>query len=1015
MTFISQWKTDNSGGISANNEITLPLESSGTYNFTVNWGDNSSDVITTWNQPATTHTYAIPGTYTVTIAGTIIGFRFADTGDKTKIINISQWGDLRVGNNNGYFSGCLNLNSTAIDALNLTGTTNLSYTFASAKKFNGVVNNWDVSNVTTIQAMFYDANAFNQPLNNWNVSNVTNINSLFTYAVSFNQPLNNWNTSNIIHANFVFFIANVFNQPIDNWNVSNVTSMAYMFYGASSFNQPLNNWNVSNVSDMNSMFTYANSFNQDLSLWCVSQIPFKPTNFDVPGFNWIGGDSTRPQWGTCPSRNIPGSVTISGNTVRGETLTATVTDADGTPNNINYQWQSSTDNGISWSNIVGATDYTLLLTTDLVGRRIRVTASYTDNLGTSEAITSAPTATVTHINIPGSVTISGNTVRGETLTATVTDADGTPNNINYQWQSSTDNGISWSNIVGATDYTLLLTTALVGRRIRVTAGYTDNLNTGETIASEPTATVTHINIPGSVTISGNTVRGNTLTATVTDADGTPNNINYQWQSSTDNGISWSNIVGATDYTLLLTTALVGRRIRVTASYTDNLSTGETITSAPTATVTHINIPGSVTISGNTVRGETLTATVTDADGTPNNIIYQWQSSTDNGISWSNIVGATDYTLLLTTALVGRRIRVTAGYTDNLNTGEAIVSEPTNVITHINIPGAVTISGNTVRGNTLTATVTDADGIPNNISYQWQSSTDNGISWSNIVGATSFQLALVNDLVGRRIRVTAGYTDNLGTSETVASTPTATVTTIEIIGILTITGDHRQYKVLTAIIEDLNGVNESTVTYQWQKSIDGIQWINIAEATIDKLYLKATYQNHFIRVASTYQTLGGNLVELTSDRTDLIASPFSILDFVKTNNFYTQSPLVNAVFTLESFPGWIIDTETGNLVPDSTGNNVIICTATVQQKKDPNLVVQSGVDYNRIYFEGYLINPKTLLDVEQGKNITAVINSRQGIFDFVPVIESGQEISLRQREVNGQRIAGYFRLKNMINS
>jgi surface protein len=728
MTFISQWKTDNPGGVSANNQIRLPLESSGTYNFTVNWGDNSSDVITTWNQPATTHTYATPGSYTVSITGTIIGFRFANSGDKTKIINISQWGDLRVGNNGSYFHGCSSLNSTASDALNLTGTTTLTNMFDGASTFNGLIGNWDTSNITNMSAMFAQAQSFNQPIGSWNMANVTSTIFMFINATNFNQPLNSWNVSKITSGFWMFFNARSFNQSLNSWNVSNFTNMNNMFQGALNFNGAIGNWNTQNVSDMSGMFAAATNFNQDLSRWCVSLIPSIPPGFDSNTPAWTGGIATRPQWGTCPPRNIPGSVTISGNTVRGETLTATVTDADGIPNNISYQWQSSTDNGISWSNIVGAISFQLALVTDLVGRRVRVTASYTDNLSTSEAIASAPTNVITHINIPGSVTISGNTVRGNTLTATVTDADGIPNNISYQWQSSTDDGISWSNIVGAIDYTLLLTT---------------------------------------------------------------------------------------------------------------------------------------------------------------------------------------------------------------------------------------------------------------------------------------------DLVGRRVRVTASYTDNVSTSEAIASAPTATVTTIEIIGILTITGDHRQYKVLTAIIEDLNGVNESTVTYQWQKSIDGIEWIDITEATIDKLYLKSTYQNHFIRVTSTYQTLGENLIQLTSDRTDLIASPFSILDFVKTNNFYTQSPLVNAVFTLESFPDWIIDTETGNLVPNSTGNNVIICTATVQQKKDPNLVVQSGVDYNRIYFEGYLINPKTLLDVEQGKNITAVINNRQGIFDFVPIIESGQEISLRQREVNGQRIAGYFRLGNLI--
>ena len=152
MTFISQWKTDNPGGVSANNQIRLPLESSGTYNFTVNWGDNSSDVITTWNQPATTHTYATPGSYTVSITGTIIGFRFANSGDKTKIINISQWGDLRVGNNGSYFHGCSSLNSTASDALNLTGTTTLTNMFDGASTFNGLIGNWDTSNISHIPA-----------------------------------------------------------------------------------------------------------------------------------------------------------------------------------------------------------------------------------------------------------------------------------------------------------------------------------------------------------------------------------------------------------------------------------------------------------------------------------------------------------------------------------------------------------------------------------------------------------------------------------------------------------------------------------------------------------------------------------------------------------------------------------------------------------------------------------------------------------------------------------------------
>jgi len=49
----------NSGGTSTpSGQYQLGLYSTGTYNFTVNWGDGSSDdVITSYNQPEATHDY----------------------------------------------------------------------------------------------------------------------------------------------------------------------------------------------------------------------------------------------------------------------------------------------------------------------------------------------------------------------------------------------------------------------------------------------------------------------------------------------------------------------------------------------------------------------------------------------------------------------------------------------------------------------------------------------------------------------------------------------------------------------------------------------------------------------------------------------------------------------------------------------------------------------------------------------------------------------------------------------
>ena len=171
--FISIWNTAST--------IHLPLESSGTYDFIVDWGDNSYDAITIWNQSAVTHTYTSGGIYTINITGTIVGWRFNNGGDKSKIIEIQQWGCLQLGNSGSYFYGCENLVLTATDNLNLTGTTNLYRAFYICRNLGntGNMNGWNVSSVTTMKQMFSIANDFDQPIGNWDVSSVINMSEMF--------------------------------------------------------------------------------------------------------------------------------------------------------------------------------------------------------------------------------------------------------------------------------------------------------------------------------------------------------------------------------------------------------------------------------------------------------------------------------------------------------------------------------------------------------------------------------------------------------------------------------------------------------------------------------------------------------------------------------------------------------------------------------------------------------------------------------------------------------------------
>jgi hypothetical protein len=87
-------------------------------------------------------------------------------------------------------------------------------------------------------------------------------------------------------------------------------------------------------------------------------------------------------------------------------------------------------------------------------------------------------------------TISGQAVEGQTLTATTGTWTGTaPINFSYQWQRCDQSGLNCANIAGATAQTYALTSADVGRTIRV-AVTAQNANGSSTAFSAPTAPVT---------------------------------------------------------------------------------------------------------------------------------------------------------------------------------------------------------------------------------------------------------------------------------------------------------------------------------------------------------------------------------------------------------------------------------------------------------------------------------------------------------------------------------------------
>lgn len=174
-----------------------------------------------------------------------------------------------------------------------------------------------------------------------------------------------------------------------------------------------------------------------------------------------------------------GLVSITGEVTVGEILSARVSDPDNVSSVIEYQWLANN------TEINGANASTYELLERDEGQVISVTASYTDDDGFDEVINSAATTPVAPrpINNEGVLSISGVKLVGETLTATIVDANGVSGNVDYQWFS---NGQS---IDGETSNTLDVTSGVLGQTINVSANYLDNDSFSEELTTQSNALV----------------------------------------------------------------------------------------------------------------------------------------------------------------------------------------------------------------------------------------------------------------------------------------------------------------------------------------------------------------------------------------------------------------------------------------------------------------------------------------------------------------------------------------------
>ena len=279
-------------------------------------------------------------------------------------------------------------------------------------------------------------------------------------------------------------------------------------------------------------------------------------------------------------------------------------------------------------------------------------------------------------------TISGKPAVGLAVSAAPGTWTGSPT-FSYQWYACTTVGCT--PVSGATASTFTPTAAQQGDQLGVEVTATNSEGTGYADADLTAAVAGPV--PASTaapTISGQTVAGDTLTATAGTWSGTPTNYSYQWLRCSSAGTGCSAVAGAVGTSYALNSADVGDTIEVSVAAANTTGAGSAAISAVTAEITAAPVAAKLVaapaISGNPVVGQHLVAGAAVFSGSPLRYADTWQRCrTVSTAGCVSIVGATSPTYVITTQDIGYKLRYIASATDPAGSAAGISSATTAVV------------------------------------------------------------------------------------------------------------------------------------------------------------------------------------------------------------------------------------------------------------------------------------------------------------------------------------------------
>jgi gliding motility-associated-like protein len=522
---------------------------------------------------------------------------------------------------------------------------------------------------------------------------------------------------------------------------------------------------------------------------------------------------------------VTGNVISSSQTICSGSLAATLTGSIPAGGNglFAYQWQASTDAGITWTNVPisgNSINYSPgTLTANSLFRRVVSSGACFQLLSNSISISVDAALTGTLISS------SQNFCQG-TATALLTgqSAGGGTGSYTYAWDSSPDNS-TWSSLGVSTQNYQPPTLATTTYYRRITTSGACSATSSVTITVTPT--ITNNTVATSQTIC----LGSTATAfTASVPSGGTGGFSYQWQSSTDGGTTWGNAIGSSTnstYNPSAVTTTTSYRRNVTSGFCSQISSNViTVTVEPALANTNISANQSICEALPNPAPALLNGqTPTGGNGI---FIYSWDNSSDNS-AWLPIASSN------TQNYQPPALTTTTYYRRNIISNSCNATSSSVKITVYNLPTSGTLSNtvvNTCSGSTVNLSTSGFVGSVKK--WQYNFTPSNNATWVDVTSSANSNVSFTNVLQSFAARVIVGQ-DGGCTAESISANIQVNVSAPTVPGITA-----SDATVCTA-------ANSNTITLtgyagsilRWETSTDGISFAPVTNTTASINYLNLT--------------------------------------------------------------------------------------------------------------------------------------------------------------------------------